>query len=251
MKNINKLLPNILIFFGSICLICFFFSITIVEQGEVGVVKRFGRATGKEMPPGWNWKLPFADSVTKMNIRVQRVDSKAEAGTRDLQIVGTEVVLNYHILPKDATKIYSKLGDDQMLYHRVINPAIQEVVKSIFSQYRAEELLTKRGEVKEKVDQNLSERLATYWVHVDDISLTDITFSKEFDSAIEAKQVAEQMAQKAQYEVETAKAEAEKNWAQTEALTPEILQKLWLDKWDGKLPNVITGDSGQFIYNLK
>jgi regulator of protease activity HflC (stomatin/prohibitin superfamily) len=226
------------------------FSFAIVKQGEVGVVTRFGRATGREMGAGLNWKLPIAEGVTRMNTRIQRVDATAEAGTRDLQIVNSAVVLNYHINPEDASEIFGQLGDDDMLFDRVIYPAIQEVVKATFSQYKAEELLTKRDEIKGIIDDKLEERLVGYWVHIDDISLTDITFSPEFDQAIEAKQIAEQEAQKTRYEVETAKAEAEKNKAQTQQLTPEILQKMWLEKWDGKLPQVIGGDGSQYIYNL-
>lgn len=222
---------------------------TTIKQGEVGVVTRFGRATGREMGPGFNWKIPFAEGVTKMDVRIKKAEAKAGAGTRDLQIVNTQVVLNYHILAEDASDIFSDIGDDDMLYDRVIYPAIQEVVKAAFAQYRAEELLTKRDEVKADVDLRLTERLDDYYVRINDVSLTDINFSEEFDTAIEAKQVAEQLAQKAKYEVETAKAEAEKNQAQTKALTPEILQKMWIEKWDGKLPQVVS-DDGTFLYNL-
>lgn len=226
-------------------------AMTTIKQGEVGVVTRFGKATGREMDAGFNWKTPWIESVTRMDTKIKKADAEAGAGTKDLQTVNTKVVLNYHIQSSDASEIFSQLGDDDTLYEKVINPAIQEVVKATFSQYKAEELLTKREEVKATVDSKLSERLLTYWVYVDDVSLTDITFSPEFDAAIEAKQVAEQKSQQAQYEVTTAKLEAEKNQAQTEALTPEILQKMWLEKWDGKLPQVVGGDGSNLIYNLK
>ncbi len=221
----------------------------IIRQGEVGVVTRFGKTTGRIMQPGLNWKIPLAEAAVIMDTKIRRADTRAQAGTRDLQTVDTSIVLNYHIMSSDTSEIYGNIGDDNKLYEKVIYPAIQEVVKSAFSQYKAEELLTKRDEVKEVIDTRLSERLSTYWVKVDDISLTDITFSKEFDKAIEAKQVAEQMAQKAQYEVVTAKAEAEKNKVQTTALTPEILQKMWLEKWNGVLPQVL-GDGVNVMYGF-
>jgi regulator of protease activity HflC (stomatin/prohibitin superfamily) len=245
MEGLKTFFSTLVIILG----VLFFFSFAIVKQGEVGVVTRFGRATGREMPAGFNWKAPFIESVTKMDTKIKRVDAEASAGTKDLQTVNTAIVLNYHILPTDASEIFSQLGDDDTLFDKVIYPAIQEVVKATMSQYRAEELLTKRDEVKSVIDQKLSERLQTYWVTVDDVSLTDITFSKEFDIAIEAKQVAEQKAQQAQYEVETAKAEAEKNRVQTEQLTQQILQKMWIEKWDGKLPSVVSGDSN-LIYSI-
>lgn len=224
-------------------------STTIIKQGEVGVVSRFGRITGKEMNAGLNWKIPLVENVTRMDTKIKRADVNAEAGTKDLQTVNITIVLNYHILSSDASDIFSQLGDDDTLYEKVIFPAIQEVVKSTVSQYKAEELLTKRDEVKTVLDKKLSERLLTYWVQIDTVSLTDVRFSEEFNTAIEAKQVAEQLSQQAQYEVETAKAEAEKNAAQTEALTPEILQKMWIEKWDGKLPQVMSDDSN-IMYQL-
>lgn len=232
-----------------LALVTFFASFTTIKQGEVGVVTRFGRATGREMNAGFNWKAPFIDSVTRFDTKIKRADAEASAGTKDLQTVKSTIVLNYHILAADSSDIFSQLGDDDMLFDKVIYPAIQEVTKAVISNYKAEELLTKREEVKTVIDTRLTERLAGYWVRVDDISLTDITFSEEFDAAIEAKQVAEQISQKAKYEVETAKAEAEKNRAQTQALTPEILQKMFLEKWNGVLPQVMAGDS-ELIYQL-
>jgi prohibitin 1 len=248
-KNLTRNI--ILSLIGGFMIMSFLLAMTTIKQGEVGVVTRFGRATGREMNAGFNWKAPWIESVTRMDTKIKKTDATAGAGTKDLQTVNTQIVLNYHINSSDASDIFSQLGDDDTLYEKVINPAIQEVVKATFSQYKAEELLTKRDEVKSAIDAKLSERLLTYWVIVDDVSLTDITFSPEFDAAIEAKQVAEQKSQQAQYEVTTAKLEAEKNQAQTQALTPEILQKMWLEKWDGKLPQVMSGDSSNLIYNLK
>jgi regulator of protease activity HflC (stomatin/prohibitin superfamily) len=251
MTEEKKVIANIVMgILGLVILITFFSSYVTIKQGEVGVVTRFGKATGREMGAGFNWKAPFVERVIRMDTKIKRVDANAGAGTKDLQTVGSEIVLNYHILPQDASDIFSQLGDDDMLYDKVIYPAIQEVVKSTFSQYRAEELLTKREEVKTLIDQKISERLLPYWVTVDDVSLTDITFSEEFDSAIEAKQVAEQVSQKALYEVETAKAEAEKNRVQTLQLTPEILQKMWIEKWNGQLPQVIS-DGSTLMYSIK
>ena len=202
------------------------------------------------MSAGFNWKTPFIEKVIKMDTKIKRVDATASAGTKDLQTVSSSIVLNYHIVSTDASDIFSQLGDDDSLFDKVIYPAIQEVVKATISQYKAEELLTRREEVKLAIDTKLSERLLEYWVYVDDVSLTDITFSAEFDAAIEAKQIAEQKAQQARYEVETAKAEAEKNQAQTQALTEAILRKMWIEKWNGILPTVVSGEGSEFIYNI-
>ncbi len=248
-KELNIKLVTLIVVLTILSFVVLFLGTTVIKQGEVGVVTRFGRATGREMNAGLNWKIPFAEGVVKMDSRIKRSDITVGAGTKDLQTINSYIVLNYHIASTDASEIFNSLGDDDNMYEKVISPAVQEVVKSVFSQYKAEELLTKRDEVKAIIDERLGLRLEQYWIHIDDVSLIDITFSQEFDRAIEAKQVAEQLAQKAKYEVETAKAEAEKNKVQTEALTPEILQKMWIEKWNGVLPTVVSDDSN-VMYNL-
>ena len=243
-------------------------STKIIRQGEVGVVTRLGRATGREMDAGLNLKIPFIEGVVRMDTKIQKVDVEGiNAGSKDLQTVNIDAVINYHINKEDASDIFSNFQDDDQLYEKVIAPAIQESTKSVVSKYKAEEILTKREEVKQLLDTQLKERLAKYWVYVDDISITNVTFSAEFDAAIEAKQVAEQEAQKAKYEaekaitqkqaevdkakldVEKAKAEAEQNKVQSQQLTDEILEKMWIEKWNGVLPTVVSDSSG-IMYNL-
>lgn len=126
------------------------------------------------------------------------------------------------------------------------------------AKYTAEEIITEREEVKAQVDDLLLTRLSNYHIQVDDLSLVHVHFSERFMEAVEAKQIAEQEAKKAGFTVMKAQKEAEVmvNLAQGEArsqmllqesLTPEILKKQKIDKWNGNLPIVISNDALQLL----
>jgi regulator of protease activity HflC (stomatin/prohibitin superfamily) len=189
---------------------------------------------------------------------VQSQEISAEASSKDLQEVYTDVALNWHIVPEEVNLIYQKIGNQQAVIERIISPAIEEVLKAVMAKYTAEEIITRRGEVKQGVDQALTERLRTYHVAVDDISLVHVHFSQRFSDAVETKQIAEQEAKRAEFvalkavkEAETrinlAKGEAEAQRLLRENLTPELLQRQAIDKWNGNLPLIVGGDGAKLL----
>lgn len=118
--------------------------------------------------------------------------------------------------------------------------------------------MANRTEAKEYILENVKNRLETYGITVIDANLTDLNFSEEFNKAIEQKAVAQQEVEKAKQElervkveaesrVENAKAEAEAQRLQQQTLTDAMIKKMWIEKWDGKLPTTTTGDSGVMI----
>lgn len=129
----------------------------------------------------------------------------------------------------------------------IIDPAVQEVVKQVTAQYEANHLITMRAEVSHLIKETLSKRLDKYFILVDDFSIKDFQFSKDYAEAIEAKQKAEQLAKKAEKELQrveaeakqtvtTAKAEAEALRLKNQSLSPMLLELRAIEKWDGKLP---------------
>ena len=241
-------------------IIIIFTPIKIIEAGERGVLMQFGKVQDQILGEGIHLIVPLVNTVKKLTVRVQKQELSAEASSKDLQDVFADVALNWHIMPESANAIFQRIGDENAVIDRVINPAIEEVLKAVMARYTAEELITKRGEVKAGVDNLLTTRLANYYVAVDDIFLVHVHFSQRFDEAVEAKQIAEQEAKRAEFVALRAKREAEArvNLAYGEAeaqrlvketLTPEVLQKQTIEKWNGKLPKIV-GNNGIRLWDL-
>lgn len=242
-------------------LILIFNPIVIVNAGERGVVLTWGAVEDRIMNEGMNWRTPIAQDVKIIDVRTQKYEVKAAAASADLQDVSTTVALNYHLDSTRVNKLYQTLGYDWS--DRVIVPAIQESVKAATAQYTAEELITKRALVKQKIEEITTARLATYGIQEETISITDFTFSESFSVAIENKVTAEQNALAAKNKLEQVKYEAQQTIEQArgkaEALTiegkalaenPAIAQLRWIEKWSGTLPLVVSGSGSGFIFDI-
>ena len=230
----------------------------IVNAGERGVLMRFGAVQNVVLNEGIHPLLPLVYTVEKLSVRVQSQEISAEASSKDLQDVYTDVALNWHIVPEETHLIFQQIGNQTAIVQSIINPAVEEVLKAVMAKYTAEEIITKRGQVKDGVDQALIERLRPYHISVDDISLVHVHFSNRFSDAVEAKQVAEQEAKRAEFIALKAvkEAEAKVNLAQGEAeaqrllrenLTAELLQRQAIEKWNGNLPFIVGGEGAKLL----
>jgi prohibitin 1 len=226
----------------------------IVGAGERGVLMQFGEVQDSVLGEGLHVIIPIVHTVQKLSVRVQKQEISAEASSRDLQDVFTDVALNWHVIPDAANVVFQQIGDELAIVDRIINPTVEEGLKAVMAQYTAEEIITKRGQVKAGVDELLTTRLANYHIDVDDISLVHVHFSQRFSDAVERKQIAEQEAKRAEFialratkeaeaKINLAKGEAEAQRLLRETLTPELLQKQAIDKWNGNLPPLIGSDS--------
>ena len=238
-----------------------FGSFTIVSTGERGVVTHFGKVQNEVLDEGIHLKTPIRTSVKRISVRVQKSDLKTQASSKDLQLITTEVAINWHISPTGVNKVYQTIGDVDVVLERIITPAVSELFKAGSSKLTAEEIITKRNELSTEVKETMRVRLIKYDIVMDDLNIVDVDFSKDFSHAVEQKQVAEQSAKTAHYVADKAKqdAEAEINKARGQAeaqklmktsITPEILQKMAIEKWDGSFPQVL-GTSGLPFLNIK
>jgi regulator of protease activity HflC (stomatin/prohibitin superfamily) len=237
----------------------------IVPAGNRGVVLQLGAVSGI-MGEGFNFRIPFIQQIVPINVQVQKAETEAAAASKDLQIISSKIALNYHVDPATVSRIFQQIGI--AFESKVIDPAVQEAVKAITARYTAEELITKRQQVALEIQDLLTTRLRKSDIIVDAFSIVNFEFSAEFNKAIELKQTAEQMALKAQRDLQRIRIEAEQKIAgaraEAEALriqkaevTPELIrlreievQKLAVDKWDGKMPQVTGGGAMPFI-NVK
>lgn len=220
----------------------FFSGIKTIGTGEVGVVTQYGKVTGRELNEGLSLVVPFGiNSVSIYDIKVQKEVSDTQAATKDLQDVSAEVVLNYHLNRGQVSKMHQTVGVDYK--DKLITPALSETFKSASAKYNASELITERASLKKDVFEQLRDRLEKYGIVVDDVSITNFQFSQSFASAIEDKQVAQQNAERAKFNLEAAQTDAKAQQAQSQTLSNAYLRKLAIDKWDGKLPETVAGSS--------
>jgi regulator of protease activity HflC (stomatin/prohibitin superfamily) len=236
-----------------------------VPAGHKGVVTVFGKVEPQALDEGLHLVNPFA-RVIEMSTRIQKTDSQGDAASRDLQQVTTHIALQYHLNPQDAAGFYQRVG---LTYDEtIVAPQIQETFKAVTARYTAEELITKREEVRGAIRELLDKKLRDLTGNgllVDDFSITNFAFSHNFNAAIEAKQEAEQLALKAKRDLERiqveaqqkvafAQAEAESLKLQKQEITPDLIklreievQRLAIEKWDGHLPNVNGGGVMPFL----
>jgi len=266
--NKNKKGQSGLIAIGGISLVVIFLlfsSIYTIQSGQEGVLLTFNKADPVAKEPGFHMKVPIVQKVAKFDMKTLKYVAPASSASQDLQIVTTELAINYRLAAGSSPTVFTEIG---MHYEdRVIQPLVQEVVKSTTAKFSAEELITKRSEVKEVIKSKLSELLIERNVIVEEVSMTDFDFSAEFNAAIEAKVTAAQNALKAEQDLERIKIEAlqreaqaigEKNALIAEAegqaerislvqrelqSSPQYIEWLTINNWDGALPKV-TGDGG-------
>lgn len=222
-----------------------FMSIRSVEAGQVGIITRFGEIN-REAQSGLAFKLPWPiEEIHYMDTRIQKQQEESTAATSDLQDVSATLAVNYALNREEATRVYKAIGQEYS--DRVVVPAVQESFKAATAEYTAAELLTKRPEVKAKALEAIKRRIEPYGIRVDDLSIVNFSFGRDFARSIEEKQVAAQEAEKAQFNLSRARLDAEAQAAQKESLSPELLQKYAIDKWDGKMPQYVGGGA---VFNI-
>ncbi len=248
---------------GSVLLVVLFLGsfFTTIPAGKRGVVMKFGKVQEYILPEGFHWKDPIGTSIELMTIQIQRTDIEVPVGTKDLQTVTTTLALNWRLDPEQVNTIYQTIGEEKSIVERIINPAITEVLKAATPKKTTEEILKQRAELKSEIEQELKIRLGKYGIKVEDVSLVNVAYSEAFSKSVEAKQIAEQDAKKAEYiaqraikeadaEVNRAKGQAEAQRLQRETLTPILLQQKAIEKWDGKFPTVMTGEGSLPMINV-
>jgi len=229
----------------------------IIGAGERGVILNFGAVQPSVYGEGLHMRVPIMQKVIKIDVKVHKSQTDAESVSKDLQDTRSTIAVNYHILPEKANWIYQNIGIEYK--ERIIDPAVQEVVKAITARFTAVELITQREKVRSEIKDLLKQRLVTYNIVVDDFSIVNFAFSQQFTQAIESKQTAEQLALKAQRDLErikieaeqkvaSAKAEAEALRLQKENVTPQLIKLRQIEaslkaieKWDGHMPKVTSG----------
>ena len=255
-------------------------SFVVVDAGHIGVVTVFGNVEKEPLYNGLHFVLPYKD-VVQMDTRVQKHEAGYDAASVDIQAVHAVMALNYRLIGDRAPEVYRTVG---LRYEQsIIDPAAAEVLKANTAVHAANDILQQRPKIKADVQDGLTKWLLKYGIQVTEVSIKDIRFDKDFEQAVERKQIAQQVAEQKRYEVDQAKreaeskvarergegaalqaraegeaaalrlraaAEAEYNSKVTQSLTATLIQQQYLAKWDGHLPQFVTGSGGNLLLQI-
>lgn len=249
-------------------------SFTIVPAGHTGVILTLGKVSNTSYSEGFHLKVPFVQAVENMSNKIQVYETPASAVSKDLQTVSSNIAVNYRLVSDKAADMYQNVGTDYQTV--LISPVVQECMKSATAKYTAEQLITERTAVGDEIKAALDTKLNTYGIYIEKFNIVNFDFSAEFNTAIEAKQVAEQNLLKTQTEQEQAitiseaqakqkviaaeananailkeaEAQAEANRLLEASLSDKVIAYEQITKWNGEMPKVVSGDSNGMLINI-
>lgn len=248
----------------------FYVNCFIVNTGEVAIISTFGKIT-RVANEGLNFKIPYIQDKIFMETRqktyifgkTDEANTTLEVSTKDMQSIFLDFTVQASIT--DAEKLYRAFN---MKYeYRFIRPRVKEIVQSTIAKYTIEEFITKRAIISNEIFTDLKDDFSLYGISVSNVSIVNHDFSDEYEKAIEQKKVAEQAVEKAKAEQEKLSVEAQNkvklaefalkekelkakaNLVESNSLTPQILKKMAVDKWDGQLPRFM-GTNMNALFNI-
>ena len=232
-----------------------------IKSTERGVLSTFGKISPSVIEDGLHVKIPFIQTIKKVNIQQKKFDGEENSYTRDVQTSEVRYTINYDLVRENVNNLIKNVGDD---YHnRIVVPFIRSAMKEAFGNYAATEIVENRDAVRREIEGTLRHTLdSNYFLNIQ-FQLVDIDFDDDFENSIKEKQVAEQQALKAknvtiQIEEQAkqtkirAEADAEAIRIKAKALesNPKLVEYEAVQKWDGKMPQYMMGNSLPLI-NLK
>jgi len=240
-----------------------FESFTVISAGHTGVQVTLGEVNSQPLTEGVHFVNPISQ-VKDVDVRLQKAELKgANAGTKDLQVVHTDIVVNFRLDPLKVPHIYKEYGLN--VDEKVLGPGVNEAFKSVTGHYTSEELVTKRDLVSAEILQHLVAKMAPFNITVSNVSLVNFGFSQAYQQAIESKVIATQQTAKAEQDLARIKVEAASRIAQADGEAKAIaiqaaaiqsnggenyVKLQWIDKWDGKLPTTVLGGDSKTLMNI-
>lgn len=262
-----------------------FSSIYTVNEGHIGIVKRFSEAK-QQVNPGLHFKVPLIDSVEEIEVRTRKNEEKMSSSTKEQMPVSLIVSVNWTVDKSAALDLFKKYGGLTQFENRILDPRFRSATKDVIPQYDAEQLIQDRASAIRAIEINLIEEMNSYPVTVDNIQIENIVLPAKYLTSIETKQTEKNLAAaekhklarqqlEAQRAVNTSKAKADgielvaiaearaiklKGLAEAEAITakakalgnnPLIVKLTEAQNWDGKLPTTILGSDNTPILDFR
>lgn len=220
----------------------------ILNPGFTAVHMRLGRIIGVQKEGGIYFKVPFIDSIVEMPNGIQRASIETTALSKDLQNISIGIDVNYRYV-NELDLYKATRGKTEEI---ILIPFCHETIKAVISRYTAEELIQNRHEAKEKIYDDLKERLKPHFIEFIEVNFSHADFSHDFIKAVENKQIAHQESMMAKNVTEkvkehaiqiklTADAQAYEQQVKKQSATKELAQLKAIEKWDGVLPKIVSG----------
>jgi regulator of protease activity HflC (stomatin/prohibitin superfamily) len=251
-------------------------SLRIVQAGTVQVVTRFGQVTGRILHPGAHLIIPIAEGSISYNTKKVTYEASSEP-TRSLAtytdisvdtttLDGQQIELNYtarfSVDPKKAGWIANNIGTEADVVEKIVKTDTRIHARNIAREFNAADLYTGNiGEVQRTIEDRLRPIFEENGLFLDEFGIRSIIFTPEYIRAIEAKQIekerviteeniAKQEEFRKQARITKAEGQAEEQRLQRTTLTDTLLMKMWIEKWNGEVPSVVTGEQGSLLFQI-
>lgn len=256
-----------------------------VDEGHVGIVKRFSEAKN-QVTPGLHFKIPFIDTVEELEVRTRKNEEKMASATKEQMPLTISVSVNWTVNRASALDLFKKYGGLRQFEQRILAPRFRSATKDSIPQFTAEQLIQNRSDAIALIEQNLIEEMKDFPVVVDNIQVEDINLPEKYIRSIEIKQTEKNLADaekhklarqkleamrevntadaRAQGILKVARAEAEavkiKGQAEAEAIdakgkalrnNPLVVKLTEAQRWNGQLPKTILGKGGLPILDMR
>ena len=242
--------------YGIVALILLFGTFFTVSEGQKALITTFGKASNTIYGAGIHMKLPLIQHVKRFDVKTIRADYKTQTYTKDIQTATIIVSYSYNLIANDIVQTYKEYGNDWQ--ERILYPNLEQAVKAEVGTWNADTMVANRDKVAEDILKSLQDRMLAhnYPVSITNFQMINIDYSSQFEQAIEKKVIAEQAAleeanrtkqveQTSKQKVVAAKAEAESMRIRANALAqnPKLVSYEAVQKWNGKLPQIMAGNS--------
>jgi len=281
--NAKNIITDIVIFVVFLAVV--FNAVYTVNEGHIGIVKRFSEAK-EQVNPGLHFKVPFIDDVEEIEVRTRKNEEKMASSTKEQMPVTVIVSVNWTVDKSAALELFRQYGGLSQFESRILDPRFRSATKDVIPRYDAERLIQDRASAIQAIEAAFIDEMSEFPVTVDNIQIENIQLPAKYLTSIETKQTEKNLADaekhklarqnlEAQRDVNTAKARADgirlvaiaeaesiriKGLAEAEAITakakalgdnPLIVKLTEAQNWDGKLPATMLGSGTMPIIDIR
>lgn len=181
-----------------------------IEEGHVGIIKRFGEAT-QQVNPGLHMKIPFVDTVEVLEIRTRKNVERLNASTYEQMPITAEISINWTVQRSQAFELYKSYGGLDQFESRILDPKLRSAAKDALARYKAEEIIQNRSKVIAQIESLLIEGMKNYPVKLDSAQLENLGLPQKYIQSIETKQTEKNLAAAEEHRLQRQKLEAQRD----------------------------------------